>query len=74
MRASERREIADLPHTTLAWQLIKIYLSRRGYRLDQMHQLPAEMEKELMTAANLYASLKLAEIESRSKLRRKIHS
>lgn len=74
MRPSERKQVADRPHTILAWQLIRAYISRRGYRLETIHELPAELQKELMTAANLYASLKLAEIESRSRLRQKIHT
>ncbi len=74
MRATERKEISERPHAILNWQLIRAYLLRRGYRLESIHDLPSELEKELMTAANLYASLKLAEIESRSQLRQKIHT
>lgn len=75
MRTSEeRKEVADRPHAILAWQLIRAYLKRRGYRLESIHTLPARFEKELMTAANLSASLKLAVIESRSNLRQKIHT
>ena len=74
MRNSERREVADRPYAILAWQLIRDRLSRKGYRLDNKSNLPADLKKELMTAANLYASLKLAEIESQSRLRQKIQT
>lgn len=74
MGVSEFKDVADRPHSILAWQLIKAYLSRRGYRLEHLSELSADDQKELMTSANLYASLKLAEIESRSRLRQKIHT
>lgn len=63
-----------LPNSILAWQLIQDYLKQRGYRLEKLHELPSDQKKELMTSANLYASMKLAEIEAFSKLRGKIHT
>lgn len=66
-------ECRNLPNTVLTWQLIRSYLKRQGYSLEVLRDLPSDQQKELMTAANMYASLKMAEIEAFSKLRNKIH-
>ena len=58
--------------SSLERQFIINYLAEKGYLLKDIHTLPSDLAKELMTAACLYASLKLAEIESRSKFTRKI--
>jgi len=61
------------PQSPLERQLIIDYLLAKGYRLENMRTLPANLAKELMTAACTHASLKLAEIEARSQFRHKIH-
>jgi hypothetical protein len=48
-------------------------LHDKGYRLEDLHGLPKEEAKRLMTEACRYASLKLAEIEAKAKLRKEIH-
>ena len=60
-------------HSSLERQFIVDYLGEKGYTLKEMHSLPDTRAKELMTGACLYASLKLAEIESCSRFIRKIH-
>ena len=64
---------AKLPNSILAWQLISEYLRQKGYCLESLRDLPLDQKKELMTSANLHASMKLAEIEAFSRLRSKIH-
>ena len=61
------------PQSSLERQLIIDFLAAKGYHLKDLQTLPADMAKELMTAACLNASLKLAEIEARSQFRHKIH-
>jgi hypothetical protein len=63
----------NAPQSPLERQLIIDYLAEKGYRLEDMKMLPADLAKELMTGACTYASLRLAEIESRSHFVRKIH-
>lgn len=58
--------------SSLERQFIVDYLAKNGYTLNELHTLPKKLEKELMTAACIYASLRLAEIESRSQFIRKI--
>jgi hypothetical protein len=60
------------PHTVLERQLIADYLHSKGYSLKDVRKLPKERAKLLMKDACTYASLKLAEVESRAKFRQKI--
>jgi hypothetical protein len=59
-------------HTYLEQKLITEYLSDKGFTRADLEQLPSEQAKQLMSEACSYANLKLAEIESRSKFRKKI--
>ncbi len=65
--------IGKAVHSSLERQFIVDYLGKKGYTLNEMHSLPDPLAKELMTGACLYASLRLAEIESCSRFIRKIH-
>jgi len=65
--------VSEGPQSALERKLIKQYLHDKGYRLEDLHGLPKEEAKRLMTEACRYASLKLAEIESKAKLRKEIH-
>ena len=47
-------------------------LAEKGYRLEDMQTLPADLANELMTEACTYASLNLTKIEARSLFRSKI--
>ncbi len=58
--------------TFLERKLITEYLSDKGYKMADLENLPEEQAKQLMREAANYAGLKLAEIESRSKFRKKI--
>jgi len=72
MFATRAQQTVKAPQSSLERQLIIDYLAEKGYRLEDMHTLPIDLSKELMTAACTYASLKLAEIQARSQFRRKI--
>lgn len=58
--------------TYLERKLIAQYLSEKGFEMADLQTLPQEQAKQLMKEACSYADLKLAEIESRSKFRKKI--
>ncbi|MFC2054710.1 hypothetical protein ACFLV7_10535 [Chloroflexota bacterium] len=58
--------------STLEHKLIADYLLSKGYTLSDLEKLPKQEAKNLMGKACLFASLKLAEIESRSIFRQKI--
>ena len=53
--------------------LIKEYLHVKGYRVEDLRNLPKGVAEQLMGKACRYASLKLAEIEAKAKFRKDIH-
>lgn len=61
------------PQSALEKNFIIEYLKGKGHRLETLNQLPEEEAKSLMREACRYASLKLAEIESRAHVRESIH-
>jgi hypothetical protein len=73
MSTTPTHQAVKAPQSPLERQLIIDYLWTKGYRLENLQTLPADLAKELMTAACTYASLKLAEIEARSKFLLKIN-
>jgi len=63
----------DGPQSALERKLIEEYLSEKGYHLSDLQALPEREARRLMREACNYASLKLAEVESRAQLRKEIH-
>lgn len=61
------------PQSALEKSLIQEYLQSKGYSLDSVHRLPPDEARRLMREACAYASLKLAEVESRARFRNEIH-
>jgi len=61
------------PQSALEKKLIAEYLSAKGYRAEDLLDMPPEQAKALMQEACRYASLKLAEVESKTKFRKDIH-
>lgn len=61
------------PDALLERSYIEAYLSVKGYSMKDLCRLPEEEARELMIEASRYASNKLAEIETRSKLTRELH-
>lgn len=60
--------------SSLEQNLIKEYLRSKGYQLPDLKRLPIDTVQGLMREACIYAALKLAEIESRAKFRKKIEA
>lgn len=60
------------PQSALERRFIKEYLHNKGYQLEDLKNLPSKESKQLMTDACRYASLKLAEVESKAKFRKEI--
>jgi hypothetical protein len=63
----------DDPHAALERMLIDEFLETRGLTRHSANALPAAEATTLMTAASEYASLRLAEIESRARYTDEIH-
>jgi len=61
-----------MPHSELEWQLITDYLKEKGYSRQDLRNLPEDEAQRLRSKACQYASLKLAEVESRAQFNRKI--
>lgn len=62
------------PQSVLERRFIIEYLQDKGYRLELLKMLPEEEAKQLMREACKYASLKLAEFESRAQFREEIRA
>ncbi len=60
------------PQSALERRFIKEYLHEKGYQLKDLKNLPSEDSKLLLTEACRYASLKLAEVESRAQFKKDI--
>ena len=67
------RCLSDGPQSTLEKMLIEAFLEGKGYSLEALKQLPAETAHQLMREACSYASMKLAEVESKAQFRQEIH-
>ncbi len=65
-------EILEGPQSALERKYIQEFLANQGFSLENLGQLPKEEQQRLMRAASKYASLKLAEVESRAKFRHDI--
>ena len=53
--------------------IIDEFLRRRGYDPDQLSSLPDSERDAILKEASIYASAKLAEVESRSHLLDELH-
>jgi hypothetical protein len=61
------------PQNALEQKYVAEYLQSKGYKLEDLAQLPRAEAKQLMREACQYAGLKLAEVEAKGHLRKKIH-
>ncbi len=61
------------PQSVMETMLLEEYLHSKGYSLSDLHHLPTEQAKQLMSEACQYASLKLAQVESKAHFREKVH-
>jgi hypothetical protein len=62
------------PQSKLEWKYIQEYLQGKGASIETLGKLPKDEQQRLMSEACQYASLKLAEVESRAKFRHDIHA
>jgi hypothetical protein len=67
------RSVGEGPESALERRLIRSYLKEKGHTLETLKHLSREEARSLMVEACKYASLKLAEVESRAHLVHNIH-
>jgi DNA-binding transcriptional MerR regulator len=72
-RIEEKNKSVKNPQADLEMMYIDEYLREKGYSMSDLSKLPEHETKQLMIEACRYVSLKLAELESRARLRREIH-
>lgn len=60
------------PQSALEKRLIEQYLNEKGYTLTDLREMPEDQAQALMQEACRYASLKLADVESKTKFRKHI--
>lgn len=68
------RCVTEGPQAPLERMYIEEYLRGRGHDLISVHALPLAQAKRLMREACVYASNKLAEVESRAHFRKDIQA
>jgi hypothetical protein len=66
------KNVIEGPQSVIEKMFLEEYLQNQGYTLKELHNLPPEKAKALMTKASQYASLKLAQVESSAHFREKI--
>jgi hypothetical protein len=61
------------PHAEVETMYIAEYLKTKGYALEDVAKLPETVARALLEEASLYASLRLAELETGAALVDKLH-
>ncbi len=69
---TQNRHLTNKRDAGFERSLIEEYLLGKGYRRSDLKNLPVVQRKELLKEASIYASLKMADIEARSKFSHKI--
>ena len=69
---TRKRNFTKTNESVLERHLIAEYLLSKGYRRSDLQNLPEAHRKKLMKEACMYAAIKLANIEAKSKFRQKI--
>ena len=73
MSANNNQKILDDIHPFLEDVLFETYLEGKGYKLEDLKNLPEKEAKQLMKEASIYASGKLAEVEVKARLMQVLH-
>ena len=77
MAATNRKTTFDTlpgdPQAGLERSFIEAYLESKGYHPQDLQHLPKKLARQLRIEASIYASNKLAEVETRSRLVHEIH-
>lgn len=61
------------PQAQLAKTFIEEYLNKENQSLETVHLLPEDQAKSLLVRASIYASTKMAELESRAHVVKSLH-
>lgn len=61
------------PQAQLAKTFIEEYLNKENQSLETVHLLPEGQAKSLLVKASIYASTKMAELESRAHVVKSLH-
>lgn len=61
------------PQAQLAKTFIEEYLNKENQSLETVHLLPEKDAKRLLVKASIYASTKMAELESRAHVVKSLH-
>ena len=61
------------PLAGLERMYIEVYLRSKGHTLHSVHELPEQEAKHLMAEASVFASIKLAEVETRAQFVQDLH-
>ncbi len=69
----EQAEPVEDRNALLEKALIEEYLHEKGYSLEALKQLPAELVEKLMKEASQYASLKMEEVQARAHFIKELH-
>ena len=72
VRTKQNRDPTKFPQSGLEARLIKEFLAEKGYRMSDLKDLPDNERRDLMVAACMYAAIRLANIEARSRFVEKI--
>lgn len=72
-RKNNQQTVTDDVHAFLEKTLIEAYLRGKGYRLEDLKNMPPEKASQLMKEASTYASGKLAEMELKSHFVQELH-
>lgn len=72
-KQSEQAEPMEDRNAFLEKALIEEYLHEKGYSLEGLKKLPAEVAEKLMKEASQYASLKMEEVEARAHFIKELH-
>jgi hypothetical protein len=68
------RNMLESPQSGLERKLIAEFLLSKGYRKSDLQNMPEEQRKALMKEACIYAAMRLADIEAKSKFRLRIEA
>ena len=72
-KQTEKAEPVEDRNAPLEKALIEEYLQEKGYSLEGLKNLPAELAEKLMKEASQYASLKMEEVEARAHFIKELH-
>jgi hypothetical protein len=72
-KPTENVETTEDRNAFLEKQLIEQYLHEKGYSLEGLKKLPADLIEKLMKEASRYASLKMEDVKARAHFIQELH-